>query len=86
MSDLNTLIKEAKRDGNALFYNSSGLKQAYQLGVKHISSAEFLGYADTLPNADLMIKKTFLLVDFEKNQVVRIQKGSRIKPIKLENS
>lgn len=86
MSNLKILIDNAKKDGDILFYNSSGLKEAYQLGVKHISSAEFLGYADTLPNSDLMIKKTFLLVDFKKNEVVRIQKGSRIKPVKLENS
>ena len=86
MSNFSILVKEAKKDGSTLFYNSSGLKKAYQLGVKHISSAEFLGFADALPNKDLIIKKTFLLVDFENEEVIRIQKGSRIKPIKLENS
>ena len=86
MSEFNEKIKVAKEEGNSLFYNSSGSKRAYQLGVKHIGSAEFLGFADTLPNGDLRIKKMFLLVDFEKSEVMHIQKGSIIRPVKLENA
>ncbi len=86
MSDIHETIKRAKQEHQALFYNNSGSKEAYQSGVKHISSAEFLGYADRLPNGDLRIKKIFLLVDFEKNEVIQIQKGSRISPIELEEA
>jgi len=86
MSDIYKTIKRAKKGKHTLFYNSSGSKLAYQLGVKHISSAEFLGFAESLPNGELRTKKTFLLVDFEKNEVIKIQNGSSIKPLKLENS
>ena len=86
MSDICKTIELAKKGKETLFYNNTGLKEAYQLGVKHISSAEFLGYADSLPNGDLRIKKTFSLVDFEKNEVIKIQKGSTIRPIKLGNA
>ncbi len=85
MSDIYKSIEIAKKEKKSLFYNNKGSKEAYQLGVKHISSAEFLGYADGLPNGDLRVKKTFLLVDFEENEVIRIQKGSTIRPNKLEN-
>lgn len=85
MSDIYETIEIAKKENISLFYNNTGLKEAYQLGVKHITSAEFLGYADRLPNGDLRIKKVFLLVDFENNEVIKIQKGSTLRPIKLEN-
>jgi hypothetical protein len=86
MSDIYETIETAKKEKISLFYNNIGSKEAYQLGVKHITSAEFLGYADRLPNGDLRIKKMFLLVDFEKNKVIKIQKGSTLRPIKLENA
>lgn len=86
MSDIYETIETAKKENVSLFYNTAGSKEAYQLGVKHINSAEFLGYADSLPNGDLRIKKVFLLVDFEKKEVIKIQKGSTLRPIKLENA
>ena len=86
MSDIYESIEAAKKEKISLFYNNTGLKEAYQLGVKHITSAEFLGYADRLPNGDLRIKKVFLLVDFENNEVIKIQKGSILRPIKLEKA
>ena len=78
-------IEKAKKEGNTLFYNSSGSKQAYQMGIKHIGSAEHLGFADTLPNGELRIKKPFLLIDFENREVKQIQKGSTLKPVRLEH-
>ena len=86
MLNLPEEIISLKKEGKALFYNTSGSKTAYQLGVKHITSAEFLGYADRLPNGNLRIKKVFLLVDFENNEVIKIQKGSTLRPVKLENA
>ncbi len=85
MSHIYEMIETAKKNKDTLFYNSEGSKEAYQLGVKHISSAEFLGFADCLPNGNLRIKKSFSLVDFENNELIKIQKGFVITPIKLEN-
>jgi len=85
MADIQAKILSAKKKDTTLFYNDTGSKKAYQLGVKHLSSAEFLGFADQLPNGDLRIKKEFLLVDFEKNKIIKIQKGSLITPVKLES-
>jgi len=78
-------IEVAKGSEKELFYNSSGSKQAYQLGVKHISSAEFLGFALRLPDADLRVTKEFLLVDFEKKEIIQITQGERIHPVKLKS-
>jgi len=86
MSNLLTSIALAKDQKKDLFYNSSGSKQAYQLGVKHISATEFLGFSDRLPNGDLRIKKDFLLIDFEKNKVLQICKGTKITPVKLQDA
>jgi hypothetical protein len=85
MADIRAKILSAQQNKKTLFYNSTGAKKAYQLGVKHLGSAEFLGFADQLPNGDLRIKKEFLLVDFEKNEILKIEKGSRITPVKLES-
>lgn len=76
-------ITQAKTENKTLFYNSSGSKQAYQLGIKHISSAEFLGFALKLPNAKLRIRKAFLLVDFEKKEIKQIHQGDTISPLPL---
>jgi len=78
-------IERAKAEKRELFYNSSGSKQAYQLGIKHISAAEFLGFALSLPNADLRITKEFLLVDFEKKEIIQITQGEKIHPVKLKS-
>jgi len=84
MPSLKEQIFSLQKEDKSLFYNSSGNKLAYQLGVKHLSSAEFLGYADTLPNGDLRLRKLLILVDFEKNKIIEIAKASSITPIKLE--
>jgi len=85
MADIRTKVLSAKQNNKNLFYNGTGTKKAYQLGVKHLSSSEFLGFADRLPNGDLRIKKELLLVDFEKNEIIKIQKGSLITPVNLES-
>jgi len=85
MTSLKEKLLALKKEDKPLFYNSSGNKFAYQLGVKHLSSAEFLGFADSLPNGDLRLRKLLILVNFEKNEIVEIKKGSRLKPIKLEH-
>jgi len=85
MPSLKEKIFTLQKEGKSLFYNSSGNKLAYQLGVKHLSSAEFLGYADTLPNGDLRLRKLLILVDFEKNKIIEIEKGSALTPMKLEH-
>lgn len=85
MADIHAKILSAKERKKALFYNTSGTKKAYQLGVKHLMSAEFLGFADQLPNGELRIKKEFLLVDFEKDEIIKVQKGALITPVKLES-
>jgi hypothetical protein len=86
MPDPTELVHLAKQAKKELFYNTSGSKTAYQLGVKHISSAEYLGFADSLPNGDLYIKKDFLLIDFEKNKVFEISRNMRITPVALQSS
>ena len=85
MSYLREEIDLAKANGETLFYNSSGSKQAYQLGVKHLYSAEFLGFADSLPNGNLRIKKEFLLVDFENKNIIKISKNMILTPIALQS-
>ncbi len=85
MADIKAMVLSAKQQKKNLFYNGTGTKKAYQLGVKHLSSAEYLGFADRLPNGDLRIKEAFLLVDFEKNEIIQIQKGSLITLVKLES-
>ena len=84
---MNKLLEEItlfKASGKDLFYNTSGSKQAYQVGVKHISAAEYLSYALSLPNGDLLIQKKLLLVDFEKKEIISILKGSRVSPVRLK--
>ncbi|MBE0497682.1 MAG: hypothetical protein IBX43_00400 [Campylobacterales bacterium] len=83
MPDLREQILLAKHEGKELFYNSSGNKRAYQLGVKHLSSAEYLGFADTLPNKSIRVKKPFLLVDFENGKIVEIKKDTLLFPLAL---
>lgn len=85
MADIRAKIFSAKQKEKNLFYNTAGSKKAYQLGVMHLDSAEFLGFADRLPNGDLRIKKEILLVDFENSKIINIQKGACITPVKLES-
>lgn len=86
MPDLIDFIRLAKAADKALFYNTSGSKAAYQLGIKHISSAEYLGFADKLPNGDLYVKKDFLLIDLEEKKVFEISSKMRITPVALQSS
>lgn len=83
MPDLSEEIRLAQKEEKALFYNSSGSKKAYQLGVKHIGSAEFLGFAQSLPNKDIRVKKAFYLVDFEKKTIKSVQKETILTPVAL---
>ncbi len=85
MENFKSKILSLQTAGKPLFYNSSGNKTAYQLGVKHISAAEFLAYADSLPNGDLRLRKLLILVNFEKKKIVTLAKGSRITPVRLLN-
>lgn len=84
MPNLREEIRRATQEGRALFYNSSGNKTAYQLGVKHLSSAEYLGFADTLPNKSIRAKKAFLLVDFENGTLHEITKDTLLFPLTLD--
>lgn len=86
MSTFLEKIRLAKQEKKPLFYNNSGSKKAYQLGVKHISSADFLGFADKLPNGDLRLKENLILVDFEKEELLPIDKKSIITPVELSSS
>ncbi len=76
MSDLREQILLAKKEDKHLFYNTAGSKKAYQLGVKHLSSAEYLGFVDSLPNKTLRAKRAFLLVDFENGKIIEIKKDT----------
>lgn len=85
---MNNFLKEletAKQEDKELFYNSAGSKQAYQLGIKHISATEFLGFSLKLPDEDLRITRDFYLVDFEQKEIEHINKGERVHPIKLKS-
>jgi len=84
MTNLEEQIMLAKDENKELFYNTQGSKKAYQLGIKHINATEALGFTLALPNGDLHVRKEFLLVNFEKNEIITITKGTRITPIKLK--
>ena len=76
-------IREKISANEALFYNSSGNKDAYKLGVKHLSSALFLGYAYEHQGI-LYIEKDLTLVDFEREKFTLILKGSKLTITPLE--
>lgn len=84
MKNFEKEIRSALEGDKELFYNTQGSKKAYQLGVKHISASEALALSIKLPNGDLHIREEFLLVDFEKKEIIKINKGMRITPIKLK--
>lgn len=83
MPDLSEKIRLAIKENKDLFYNTSGSKTAYQLGVKHISSAEYLGFAESLPNKNIRAKKVFFLVDFENKTINMVQKETILTPVAL---
>ncbi|MDF1879802.1 hypothetical protein JHD50_00545 [Sulfurimonas sp. MAG313] len=84
MENLIKKIRAEQEKGGHLFYNTSGSKQAYQLGVKHISDTEFSGFSLRLPDGNLRIIQNFLLVDFEKKEILSISKGEKVHLITLE--
>jgi len=75
MTNFEKEISIAKEGDTELFYNTQGSKKAYQLGVKHISATLNEGLSLPLPNGDLQVRKDFLLVDFEKNEIIKIIKA-----------
>jgi len=76
-------ITEKISTNEPLFYNSSGNKYAFKLGVKHLSSTLYLGYAYEHQGI-LYIEKDLTLVDFEKEQFTLILKGSKLTLTPLE--
>ena len=67
------------------FYNSSGDPLAYKIGVKHLSSAIFLGFAQEV-HGTLYVKKNFLLVDFDRQTLTQIFKGDKLTITPLEDA
>ena len=76
-------IKEKIANNEPLFYNTSGDKQAFKLGVKHLSSTLFLGYAYEHQGI-LYIEKDLTLVDFEEEKFTLILRGSKMTITPLE--
>ena len=76
-------IKDKIAKGETLFYNSKGDKRAFQLCVKHLSSAVSLGYA-ILIQETLYILKPCLLVDFQSETVSRLDKGDKLTVTELK--
>ena len=76
-------IKEKIGNNEPLFYNSSGNKYAFKLGVKHLSSTLFLGYAYE-HQAILYVERDFTLVDFDTQKFTLILRGSKLTLTPLE--
>lgn len=83
MNDFFETIREKITASEPLFYNSSGSKYAFKLGVKHLSSTLFLGYAYEHQGI-LYVEKDFTLVDFETKQFTLILRGSKLTLTPLE--
>jgi hypothetical protein len=77
MNNFVQTIKEKISNNEPLFYNTSGNKEAFKLGVKHLSSSLFLGFAHTHQGV-LYIDKDLTLVDFETQSFTLILKGSKL--------
>lgn len=60
-----------------LFYNTTGNKYAFKLGVKHLSSAIYLDWAYEHQNV-LYVTHDFTLVDFETQTFTLILEGSKL--------
>ena len=67
------------------FYNTSGELIAYKLGVKHLSSALYLGFAEEIQGT-LYVKKNFILVDFDRQTLTQIFKGDKLTLTPLEEA
>lgn len=83
MNDFFETIRKKISANEPLFYNSSGNKYAFKLGVKHLSSALFLGYAYDHQGI-LYIEKDLTLVDFQTETFTLILKGSKLTITPLE--
>lgn len=70
-------ISEKIANNEELFYNTSGNKYAFKLGVKHLSSALYLNIAHEHQNV-LYITRDFTLVDFENERFTLITEGSKM--------
>lgn len=84
MPTLHQQVLNAHAKGQSIFYNTSGSKQAYQWGIKHLSAAEFLGFTLTLPNGNVLLRKSCLLVDFSEETITQLHKGEELKLIPLK--
>ncbi len=85
MNDFFQSIKEKIGNNEPLFYNTSGNKYAFKLGVKHLSSALFLDFGHEHQKI-LYIDKDFTLVDFEQECFTLILKGSKLTITPLEEA
>jgi len=83
MNEFFQTIKEKIGNNEPLFYNSAGNKHAYKLGVKHLSSALFLGYAYEHQGI-LYVEKDLTLVDFDTEKFTLILRGSKLTLTPLE--
>lgn len=82
--ELTKKIEEAINSGYFVFYNSTGNTNAFRLMVRHISFAKNLGCALKLYNNEVVIKKECFLVDFEKEEVLKLNINDKITIIDLE--
>jgi len=85
MNDFFETIKEKITANEPLFYNDRGNKYAFKLGVKHLSSTLFLGFAYEHQGI-LYIEKDLTLVDFNKETFTLILKGSKLTITPLEEA
>ncbi len=83
MNNFFQTIKEKISNNEPLFYNTSGSIEAYKSGVKHLSSALFLGYGHTHQGV-LYVDQDFTLVDFNNQKFTLILKGSKLTISPLE--
>ena len=82
--DFEIEIKKLISEGEDLFYNHTGLTEAYKLGVKHISSAASFNYGKILLMTDFKSfnGKQITIVDFDKETI--ISNEIYVKIIKLQ--
>lgn len=84
MKDFKEEISALKNEGATLFYNSSGSKEAYQLGIMHLGAARSLGFTQHLAGYEKVLKD-FYLVDMTQRSITLITQGSKLTLIPLES-
>lgn len=82
MKNFEKIVRDEIEQGHTLFYNSDGDKRAYQLGIKHLSSAEHLGFTQRIAGYEKVIS-SFYLVDLEKETITLIIEGSKLTLVPL---